>query len=364
MQKKRLVKSMFMALGVSLSLSAMAATDWKKIMTSRGNKVVKEFSSPSGFRGLVVEAGGAEKTFYVTENGDYLFSGELFGEDGLPLSQKSVAPKSAPDWNRIMQGKGNNIVKEFRSSSGFKGLVVERNGSKKIFYVTANGKFLAAGEVFNSAGGSITKIEMAEQAGVAQAAPVAAPGLSPAQASEVDKTVSEQSKMLTTIRELETVPTEFKNKVFAAAEKSTAWVEEGSGNNIVYVIFDPICPHCHKTWEMLRPYVQRGLLRVRWIPVISLSGNNMQSPSAQMAAYFLLNRGETDIVEKMFRKTIKSVAPDDRMARSLSQNLLFLRDTKFRGTPLLIYQRGGERNAFIVPEQPEVEQIERMIRKN
>ncbi|MES2038848.1 MAG: hypothetical protein V4495_13530 [Pseudomonadota bacterium] len=360
MQKNRILKSILMALGVSLSLSAMAATDWKKIMTTRGNKVVKEFSSPSGFRGLVVEAGGAEKTFYVTENGDYLFSGELFGEDGLPLSQKSVAPKSAPDWNRIMQGKGNNIVKEFRSSSGFKGLVVERNGSKKIFYITANGKFLAAGEVFNSAGSSVTKIELAEQAGVAQAIPVA-PAVG---ASEVDKTIAEQNKMLTSIRELETVPTEFKNKVFAAAEKSTAWVEEGSGNNIVYVIFDPICPHCHKTWEMLRPYVQRGLLRVRWIPVISLSGNNMQSPSAQMAAYFLLNRGETDIVEKMFRKTIKSVAPDDRMARSLSQNLLFLRDTRFRGTPLLIYQRGGERNAFIVPEQPEVEQIERMIRKN
>ena len=349
-----------MALGMSLSLSAMAATDWKKIMAARGNKVVKEFSSPSGFRGLVVEAGGAEKTFYVTENGDYLFSGELFGEDGLPMSQKSTVPKTAPDWNRIMLGKGNNVVKEFRSTSGFKGLVVERNDSKKIFYITANGKFLAAGEVFNSAGGSITKLELAEQAGVVQSAAV----MPVAAASEVDKTISEQSKMLKSIRELETVPTEFKNKVFAAAEKSTAWVEEGSGNNIVYVIFDPICPHCHKTWEVLRPYVQRGLLRVRWIPVLTLSSNNMQSPSAQMAAYFLSNRGEADIVEKMFRKTIKSIAPDDKMARSLSQNLLFLRDTNFRATPLLIYQRGGERNAFIVPEQPEVEQIERMIRKN
>lgn len=360
MQKNLILKSILMALGVSLSLSAMAATDWKKIMTVRGNKVVKEFSSPSGFRGLVVEAGGAEKTFYVTENGDYLFSGELFGEDGLPIAQKNPASKTVPDWNRIMQGKGNNVVKEFRSSSGFKGLVVERNGIKKIFYITANGKFLAAGEVFNSTGGSITKLELAEQAGIAQSAAV----MPTAVAGEVDKTISEQSKMLNSVRELESVPTEFKNKVFAAAEKSTAWVEEGSGNNIVYVIFDPICPHCHKTWEMLRPYVQRGLLRVRWIPVISLSGNNMQSPSAQMAAYFLSNRGEADIVEKMFRKTIKSVAPDDKMARSLSQNLLFLRDTNFRGTPLLIYQRGGERNAFIVPEQPEVEQIERMIRKN
>ncbi|MCH8621301.1 hypothetical protein [Undibacterium sp. TS12] len=358
MQKNWILKNAILGLSISLSLSAMAATDWKKIMTARGSKVVKEFSSPSGFRGLVVENSGVEKTFYVTENGDYLFSGELFGENGSPVSASTVVPKSAPDWKRIMQEKGNNVVSEFRSASGFKGLVIDRNGSKKIFYVTANGKFLALGEVFNSSGGSITKEETAQQLGSGAATPPVAA------ASEVDKTISEQSKMLNSIRELETMPTEFKNKVFAAAEKSTAWVEEGSGNNIVYVIFDPICPHCHKTWEMLRPYVQRGLLRVRWIPVLSLSGNNMQSPSAQMAAYFLNNRGEADIVDKMFTKTIKSIQPDDRMARALSQNLLFLRDTNFRGTPLLIYQRAGEKNAFIVPEQPEVAQIERMIRKN
>lgn len=357
MQKSWVLKNVLFGMGISLSVTGMAATDWKKVMTARGNTVVKEFSSPSGFRGLVVTNSGTEKTFYITENGDYLFSGELFDEEGHTLSPKAAAPKSVPDWKRVMQDKGNHIIKEFHSSSGFKGLVIEHNGSKKIFYVTANGKFLASGEIFNSAGGSITKIETAQQIGT-EPTSITTP------ASEVEKTVSDQSKMLTAIRDLETVPTEFKNKVFAAAEKSTAWVEEGSGNNVVYIIFDPICPHCHRTFEILRPYVQRGLLRVRWIPVIALSGNNMQSPSAQMAAYFLQNPNETDIVEKMFKQTIKSAMPDARMARALSQNLLFLRDTNFRGTPLLIYQRSGEKNAFIVPEAPDVAQIERMIRKS
>ncbi len=357
MRMNWILKSALASLGFTLATTAMAATDWKKLMTERGNKVVSEFSSPSGFRGLVVTAGGTEKTFYVTENGDYLFFGQIFSEDGKVISNNTPAPKQAPDWKRIMQERGNKLVQEFRSSSGFKGLIVERNNVKKLFYVTANGKFLATGEVYNANGSSLTKAELAEHGiGVAEARADLA--------GSVDKTLNDQGKMLTAARELETVPTEFKNRIFAAAEKSTMWVEEGSGNNLVYVIFDPICPHCHKTWEVLQPYVQRGLLRVRWIPVILLSGNNMQSPAAQMAAYFLVNRNESGIVEKMFRKTIKSITPDDKMARTLSQNLLFLRDTNFRGTPLLVYQRNGERNAFIVPEQPEVDQIERMIRKN
>lgn len=357
MRMNWILKGALSSLGFVLACNAMAATDWKKVMNERGNKVLKEFSSPSGFQGLVVTTGASEKTFYVTENGDYLFSGEIFGADGKPVGATTTIPKNQPDWKRIMQDKGNNVVQEFRSNSGFKGMIVERNGIKKLFYITANGKFLAAGEVFNAKGGSLTQLEQ-DQFGIGK--PLAASGL----AGSVDKTLNEQSKMLNAARELETVPTEFKNRIFAAAEKSTLWVEEGSGNNLVYVIFDPVCPHCHKTWEVLQPYVQRGLLRVRWIPVILLNGNNMQSPAAQMASYFLLNRNESGIVEKMFRKTIRSVAADEKMARTLSQNLLFLRDTNFRGTPLLIYQRAGERNAFIVPEQPEIEQIERMIKKN
>ncbi len=94
-----------------------------------------------------------------------------------------------------------------------------------------------------------------------------------------------------------------------------------------------------------------------------LSENNMRSPAAQMAASFLLNRNEAGIVDKLFGQTIKSVMPDDKMARTLSQNLLFLRDTGFRGVPILIYQRAGERNAFVVPERPDVGQIEKMVRK-
>lgn len=358
MHKKSVIVSLLLALGSVSSLNVWAATDWKKVMSSRGNTVLKEFSSPSGFRGMVVKAGAQEKTFYITENGDYLFAGELYGEDGTAVSSRSVMPKSAPDWKQIMQAKGNRVSQEFNSVSGFKGLVVERDGSKKLFYVTANGKFLASGEIYNALGASITKTELSEYHVTSPDA--AASTL----ASSVNKTMTEQGKVMNAARELETVPTEFKNRVFAAAEKSTAWVEEGTGNNLAYVIFDPICPHCQRTWEVLHPYVQRGLLRVRWIPVLPLSGNNMQSPSAQMATYFLNNRNEPEIVEKMFRKTIRSQAPDDKMARALSQNLLFLRDTNFRGTPLVIYQRAGEKNAFIVPEQPEVDQIERMIRKN
>ena len=330
------------------------AVDWNKIMTSKGNTVVHaEKNSATGFAELAVAHGGAKKTFYVTENGQYLFDGRFFDAKGMPLAGGPVAAAKGapvPDWTALFQARGMRVADTFDSLSGFKGLVVQNGSEQRIFYITKNGMNLAQGKLYGADDTLLSAAEEARYVHRADQSDLA-----------IRDTVAQQDSAFAATKDLETVPSAVKNKLFEIAE-SQAWAESGSGDNLAYIIFDPSCPHCHKTWEMLKPYTDKGLLRVRWIPVALLSGNNMSSAAAQSAAALLQNRTSMGSVDQVFGHTIAPVNPDGAMARTLSANLLFLRDTGLRGVPVILYRRAGEKNAFIIPERPEVAQIEEMVR--
>lgn len=53
--------------------------------------------------------------------------------------------------------------------------------------------------------------------------------------------------------------------------ESLTGAKEGSGKpqDTLYIIYDPRCPWCHRTFEALRPYVKKGYT-VKWIPTLAL----------------------------------------------------------------------------------------------
>ena len=64
--------------------------------------------------------------------------------------------------------------------------------------------------------------------------------------------------------------------VFTATEY-TNWFEQGNPNaqHQLYIIAEPNCSACHYLYESIRPYIHRGMLKVRWIMVAFLKPSSL-----------------------------------------------------------------------------------------
>lgn len=68
-----------------------------------------------------------------------------------------------------------------------------------------------------------------------------------------------------------------------AADKAS-WIAEGQGKRVVYIIFDPNCPYCHKLYEEMRPQVGQDGLQFRWMPVGILDASSRGKAAAIIGA--------------------------------------------------------------------------------
>ena len=66
--------------------------------------------------------------------------------------------------------------------------------------------------------------------------------------------------------------------------QQASYVAEGQGTRLLYIFFDPNCPYCHTLYRNLRPWVGKGGLQVRWIPVGILTSTSEAKAAAILQA--------------------------------------------------------------------------------
>ncbi|MDQ2077401.1 hypothetical protein [Marinimicrobium sp. ABcell2] len=60
---------------------------------------------------------------------------------------------------------------------------------------------------------------------------------------------------------------------FQLLRDAPAVIEGSHPDNIVYVMFDPACPHCMRSYHGLRSKITSGQLTVHWVPVAAVSAS-------------------------------------------------------------------------------------------
>lgn len=148
---------------------------------------------------------------------------------------------------------GAKIIARFNSTAtGYRGVLAEMNGNKRLFYATPDNKYLIFGSIFDANGTNLSTTDLTRLPQLKNNSKgQSAQGLAnqPAPEKEVRATLDD---------------------VWKAAQNASA-VVEGAGPD-VYIYFDPYCPHCHSLYDKTRQYV--GKYRFNWIPVDGLGDDS------------------------------------------------------------------------------------------
>ncbi len=221
------------------------------------------------------------------------------------VAMADVKPTPAEQY---LMSKGVKITQSFQSVSGLKAIVADNGKEKRLFYVTPDGKSVIAGTVFDTAGVSVTARDM-DRVGM-----VGGPA-----AGDVQNAVTASQTA----------------QYWARAEK-LHWIQDGTGQKVIYAIFDPNCPYCHRLWTTLRGAVMAGKVQVRWLPVAILKESSKGLGAAIYAA-----QDKSVALQQMANYQLRPVDVSQAANRDMAYNLLLLRDTGFTGVPTVLYKKGN-----------------------
>ena len=157
-----------------------------------------------------------------------------------------MAPGAAlPQALQRIQGEGAVVVKSFPAPDGLTGWVVRIEGRYVVIYSTSSGSYLFSGALVDKEGRNLSE------------------------------TYAERY-----------VPRPDPAKLLAALGPDPWLVEEGAlAAPLVYAYADPNCIYCNKLWNDLRPYVQSGKVRVRWVLLDFLKATSKGRAAAILTAH-------------------------------------------------------------------------------
>jgi thiol:disulfide interchange protein DsbG len=192
------------------------------------------------------------------------------------------------------------MIRNFQAASGLTGWVVQSvDGEYSVFYTTADGQTLIAGDLLTSEGDNLTDRYLDQYAPAADL-----------------------------------------SKIWARFEKAGTIIAGTHSNpkSVIYVIMDPNCIFCHLLWIALKPYEAAGL-QVRWVPVGFLHHDS----AAKAAA--LLKGGEgafTQLQQNFDEKAesggIAGIPIPPEFKTTLERNLALMHDAHVQGTPGIFYK--------------------------
>ncbi len=131
------------------------------------------------------------------------------------------------------------------------------------------------------------------------------------------------------------------SNVFTAIEK-TGWFEQGNPDapHQLYVIAEPNCSACHYLYESIRPYVDRGILKVRWIMVAFLKPSSLDKAAMIIAsknpAQTLENNESTFNVTTETGSVTSTSAVSARAKKIVLDNTKFMKPHGFHTTPIIL----------------------------
>ena len=228
----------------------------------------------------------------------------LLTAPGLLFASLFSGDKAAQLVNNLAQGKVK-IVKQFDSISNLEGFVIEPTSGpvqQTVVYADKNGSYMIAGAVITSDGQNLAELDYDKYVNAAVAP-----------------------------------------KIFASAQK-TNWIQEGNANapHKAYILVEPNCMACHMIYGQLHPLISSGQLAVRWIFVAFMKPQSTAMAAAILQAQNPSLAFATD--EKGFNVNTETggVAPAANISaatkKKLDQNMAFMTQYKFIGTPVIAYK--------------------------
>lgn len=133
------------------------------------------------------------------------------------------------------------------------------------------------------------------------------------------------------------------------------WIGEGRGTRVLYIFFDPNCPYCHQLYGMLRPFVGKGDVQLRWVVLGMLTPSSLPKAAAILQAANPLQAFHTNESDYDFAAngqpgggitpatTITSKARED-----LARNLAIYRSHKLFGVPVLLWRAASGHASLLV----------------
>lgn len=247
-------------------------------------------------------------------------------------AQESIP--TMPDALQLLVDRGAQ-ARYLGKRHGMDGWITIFQGQEQYYYVTPDGQGFLMGLLFDKDGTMAT----VEQVRDLQS-----------QSGEVldflaaDRPIDDQD-LATAIRETNEA-FEYKTpaeRMFADVENSN-WIEFGSRDApVIYSFMDPQCPHCHEFMkDMKQAYIEKGLVRVRMIPVgfreetLAQSAFLLAAPDAKERWYNHLDGDASALPAKSGTST-----------QGIQKNLALMQTWKFDVTPMTIY-RGKDGKVKII----------------
>jgi protein-disulfide isomerase len=270
-----------------------------------------------------------------------------------PASAQDRSPLGYPDMPvppalKQFDGKGIKLIMVGKAN-GFDVWMAMLDGnpaSTRFFYLSADGQSFLDGPMFDGRGNNLTREHRRAVANAGRLTEQPDQGPLPQAAAQPVPTVTQQ---------IQTIPA---NKILSEFNEATHWLAIGDPGapSEILMFSDPTCPHCSKTWQALQPYIDKGRLYVRLIPVGILSQR-----SAELAATIMNAEDATAAWLENERlqgigQTLPSIGPAKvlpQAALAIIHNNGFFRNAKIEGTPYLAWRdKGGERPSFITAPCP------------
>ncbi|MBA1200957.1 thiol:disulfide interchange protein DsbG [Pseudomonas capeferrum] len=238
------------------------------------------------------------------------------------LACASLQAEELPEPIKQLQAKGAVIKGSFDAPDGLRGYAAEYRNNALALYLTANGKHVLVGNLFDAQGQDLS-------------------------AAPLQKLVyGPMSKA-----------------IWAKMEKS-AWIADGKPDapRTVYLFSDPNCPYCNLFWQQARSWVTSGKVQLRHImvgiirqdsPAKSAALLASQDPSKALQAHESAGKAST-------LKPLDKIP--DSVQKQLDDNLALMEELGLSATPTIFYQ---DENGHLQTQQgaPRPEMLEQILGK-
>jgi thiol:disulfide interchange protein DsbG len=228
-----------------------------------------------------------------------LFRYSLMAATSLLLLQSTLLQaEELPDAIKALEAKGATVKGSFDAPGGLKGYAAQYQNQGMALYLTADGKHVLAGNLFDEKGEDLSQ-------------------------APLQKLVYEPMT----------------KAMWSEMEHST-WIADGSPTapKVIYLFSDANCPYCNMFWEQARPWVTSGKVQLRHIMV-----GIIREDSAAKAAALLSDKNPELALEKHESagksSSLKAMAtiPKDIQTK-LDANMKLMEEMGLSATPAIFYR--------------------------
>lgn len=243
-----------------------------------------------------------------------------------PTPAATATPKSVdvPDavqatLNKLTGGT-TKVLGAFEAPAGLIGLAVSLGPQKNaILYATPDGKYLMQGMIVSSDGKNMTQAEAKQM--------LPQPPDAAANFASLDKT------------------------------HSYLWGKAAAPKEM-WVLFDPNCIYCHKTYEALKPAVSAGKVKVHVIQAGFLKADSMAKAAAIMAAKdpaAALATDEKNFDDAKEEGSIKGDMSNKDAVAKVTANNIWMQAQGIGGTPYILYKDAAGKAQDIAGFDPDID---------